>query len=456
MPPRASGPLLLALLLASASASAQIGTSFNRTGSGARAAGMANAFIAVSDDGTAASWNPAGLGQLRKPELSIVSSTLGRSLGAEGVRTRDGLAAFTSAHSSYQSTYLDFASLAIPVTLWKKPVTFQASWRRLYTLDYREVISTTRVPVVPEGPPPVRVDNNSDLVGSVNLLSIAGAVKLTSRLALGGSFNHWRGDWTEDQSFAATPVPAGDSTFRTFAQTNSVRGNSFSVGLMLTYPRWSVGLVHQGSLDADFSATQSLIASDEPPVPPDSTEGILNFPRAFGAGGAWHPSPRWTVALDFTWDDWTDAVLDTDVTGRINFLDGLPQDRTSSRDTIAVNAGAERLFFGEGFVVPLRFGAAWEPQGARDPFTRDPVNFVMLAVGTGYNTNSLKFDAAFQYRWASYLAGGDFGLEPSSPEAPLAVGERTSKEWRLKLSLIVRITDTEKLNRTLKKVFGGS
>jgi hypothetical protein len=80
----------------------------------------------------------------------------------------------------------------------------------------------------------------------------------------------------------------------------------------------------------------------------------------------------------------------------------------------------------------------------------------MLAVGTGYNTNSLKFDAAFQYRWASYLAGGDFGLEPSSPEAPLAVGERTSKEWRLKLSLIVRITDTEKLNRTLRKVFGGS
>jgi hypothetical protein len=75
-------------------------------------------------------------------------------------------------------------------------------------------------------------------------------------------------------------------------------------------------------------------------------------------------------------------------------------------------------------------------------------------VGTGYNTNSLKFDAAFQYRWADYTSGGDFGVRAEPSEIPLAVGERKSKEWRLKFSLIVRITDTEKLHRTLKKIFG--
>ena len=62
------------IMLAGASgAAAQVGLVFNRTGSGARAAGMANAFIAISDDGTAASWNPSGLAQLRKPELSVVA-----------------------------------------------------------------------------------------------------------------------------------------------------------------------------------------------------------------------------------------------------------------------------------------------------------------------------------------------------------------------------------------------
>src|SRR2546426_5972552 len=148
---RLGGWMVVALLVSSSSASAQ-GANFNRTGSGARAAGMATAFSAVSDDGSAASWNPAGLGQLRKPELSVVSTTSGINLRAEGFRTRDDLSAFTTAQSSYQSTYLDFASLAVPVTLWGKPVTFQGAWRRLYTLDYREVVSLDRAPLAPEAP----------------------------------------------------------------------------------------------------------------------------------------------------------------------------------------------------------------------------------------------------------------------------------------------------------------
>jgi long-subunit fatty acid transport protein len=456
MRPRAALLWLAALASYGPSVSAQTGLSFNRTGSGARAAGMANAFIAVSDDGTAASWNPAGLGQLRKPELSIVSSTIDRILAAEGFRTRDDLAAFTPLRSSYQSTYLDFASLAVPVTLWGKPVTFQGSWRRLYTLDFREVASTTREPLVPEGPPPLRIDSNEDLVGSVNIVSLAGAVKLTPRLALGGSFNFWRGDWSDDATVSETPLTnGGESAFLTNNQTNRVRGNSFSLGLMLTYPRWNVGVVHQGALTSDYTNRTTLITSGAPAIPTLTFDSKLRFPQALGLGGAWHPAARWTVALDLTWDDWSDAVIDSPEMGRVNFLDGLPADRTSTKDTISVNAGAEHLFFGDGFVIPLRFGAAWEPQGGRDPYTRDPVNFVMLAMGTGYNTNSLKFDAAFQYRWAHFRSGGSFGLARPMPEQPTAVGDRDSKEWRLKLSVILRVTDTDKLRRGIRKVFGG-
>ena len=449
--------LLAALAFLGPRASAQVGLAFNRPGSGARAAGMANAFIAVSDDGTAASWNPAGLGQLRKPELSIVSSTIGRSIVAQGYRTRDDLATFTPTRSSYQGTYLDFASLAVPVSLWGKAVTFQGSWRRLYALDYREVVSTTREPLVPEGPPPTRIDINDDLVGGVDLLSLAGALRLTRRVAIGGSVNFWRGDWKEDVWTSETLLVApGGTGYLTTSQTSRVRGDNFSVGLMLTYPRFSVGLVHQGALHSDFSATANATASGTTEAPRQSAQGSLQFPRTFGLGGAWRPAERWTVALDFTWDEWKSAELDTPETGRINFLDGLPPDRTSSRNTTSVNAGAEHLFLGAGYVIPLRFGAAWEPQGARDPYTRDAVNFVMLAFGTGYNTNSLKLDAAFQYRWARFQTGADLGgLTESQPELPSAVGEQESKEWRLKLSLIFRVTDTAKLHRTLGKVFGG-
>ena len=446
---------LLALVITSASgASAQTGVPFIPTGSGARAAGMANAFIAISDDGTAASWNPSGLAQLRKPELSVVSTTVGDSSVAGGFRTRDELSSFSTARASYRNTYLDFASLAVPVTLWGKPVTFQAAWRRLYSLDYREVVSITRDPLVPEAPPPVRFGSNNDTIGSVDLVSAAVAVRFTPRFALGASFNLWRGDWDEFSLVSATPLDAADvSRFESVSQASRVRGDSFNLGLMLTYPRWSVGLLYQNAVSADFSTSQVVTSSDASEGAAQA-EGTLQFPRAVGIGGAWRPAPRWTVALDLTWEDWTDTILDTPYTGRINLFDGLPPDHSSTRDSLSVNAGAERLFAGDGFVVPLRFGVAWEPQGARDPYTRDPVNFVLLAVGTGYNTNSLKFDAAFQYRWASFMSGANFGTVAYSPLLPSAVGERSTQQWRLKLSLILRVTDTDKLKRGVRKVFG--
>src|SRR6266852_1379292 len=43
-------------------------------GSGARAFGMGGAFLARADDATAASWNPAGLSYLRRPEFTVVGA----------------------------------------------------------------------------------------------------------------------------------------------------------------------------------------------------------------------------------------------------------------------------------------------------------------------------------------------------------------------------------------------
>jgi hypothetical protein len=446
----------LALLLAVSTASAQAEFDFTRTGSGARAAGMANAFIGVSDDGTAASWNPAGLGQLRKPELSVVTTTSGRTLRSEGFRTRDDQSMFSPGRSSYKTSYLDFASLAVPLTLGGKPVTFQGAWRRQYTIEFREALSITREPLVPDGPPPVRIDRNSDLVGAIDGISVAGAVKLTPRLALGGSVNFWRGDWTLAVDVAETPLAgSGLPAWRTTREANRVRGKSFTLGVMLTYPRWSVGVLHQGPLRTGFSADETVTTSGTPAAPPGRIDGTVHFPQAVGVGAAWRPAPRWTVDLDLIWDDWNAGALEGVGPAPTSLFDGLPIDRTSTRDTISANAGAERLFPGEGFVVPLRFGVAWEPQGGRSPYTRDPVDFLMLAVGTGYNTNSLKFDAAFHFRWTHFRDGGEFGLTEGEPVLPSAVGERDVKEWRLKLSLIVRLTDTDKLRRTLRRVFAG-
>ncbi|MET0556784.1 MAG: hypothetical protein ABW221_27335 [Vicinamibacteria bacterium] len=444
--------LVLGLVALTSPVAAQTGLVFNRTGSGARAAGMANAFVAVSDDGTAASWNPAGLAQLRLPELSIVNTTSGQALSADGFRTRDGLSTYSPTRSAYQDAYLDFASLALPARIAGKPVTFQGAWRRLYALDFRTITSTTREPLVSEAPPVATFADNHDVVGSVDLVSLATALKLTSRLSVGGSLNLWRGDWTETGNLSETPsTPGVRPTFATFNQTNRVRGENLNLGLMLTYPRWSVGVLHQMALRSDYSGRGDVTASDFPGTRESSFEGILHFPRALGVGAAFRPAARWTVALDVTRDEWRDAYVDVGA-GPESMFDGLPKDRTSARDTTSVNAGAERLFVADGFVIPLRFGVAWEPQGWSNPYTRDHANYVMWALGSGYNTNSVKLDVGFQMRSAGFQDGIEYSLD-TNPLLPDAVGRHSSREWRVKFSLILRLQDPEKLRGLVGKIF---
>lgn len=123
------------VLVGSSAAHAQLGVSLNRAGSGARAAGMANAFVAVSDDGTAASWNPAGLAQLRKPEFSLVYEVNGHGLQVSGIRSPDDRFAFSNYGFDDSRASLDFASATVPFTIAGKRVTVQLGWQRLYQLS---------------------------------------------------------------------------------------------------------------------------------------------------------------------------------------------------------------------------------------------------------------------------------------------------------------------------------
>ena len=79
-------PLLLAASTASAQSvsspfaiiAEQSRTAISIQGTGARAVGLGGAFIALADDASAVSFNPAGLAQLLSPEFSLVAESLQR------------------------------------------------------------------------------------------------------------------------------------------------------------------------------------------------------------------------------------------------------------------------------------------------------------------------------------------------------------------------------------------
>ena len=440
--------------------------SLNRPGSGARAAGMGNAFIAVSDDGTAASWNPAGLSQLRQPEFSLVHSTTDRTLAQEGYRTRDQSAAYTTLSTGSAFANIEFASAAVPFSLGGKPVTLQAGWRRLYQLSSKARGDTTRVPqsTATEEESLLRTDSVVD--GSIDVWSLAGAVRLTSRLSLGVSVDLYGGGWLETSSTSEDPGVAGPTDFASLVTTNDVDGHNLNLGLLLAYPSFRVGAVYHQGFWSDYRLTQTVRSSLVEASSIDLGSGArVHLPQSLGLGLSWRPKPLLQFALDFTYDEWKEFLADRGPTISpevVSAFDGLPPELSATRNTITVNAGLERLFPVRGRYVPLRLGASYEPQGARDPFVRQDCDHFILAAGTGLNTNSLKLDIAVTYRWGAYEnatdirpvyqvgQAGDFDLPPS----PEAFGSLLLHEWRVKVSVIYRVTDTDGLKGLLKKVFG--
>jgi long-chain fatty acid transport protein len=424
-------------------ASAQTDVSLNRAGSGARAAGMADAFIAVSDDGTAASWNPAGLAQLRQPEFSLVYGVNDRRLEYSALRSPDDLFAYTEHGAGNTSGSIDFASAALPFTVAGKPVTLQAGWHRLYQLSGEIGGRTQRVPLEDPSAPPLSVDRMNRLDGDINVISMAAAVKVTSHAALGASVNFWRGDWEEQLSLVEEPGPGGSTAFFSAFSEDRLRGENASLGLLLTYPSWSVGLVHHWPFWASYQSIGSRHSSQAPAMQVVIDDARFRFPRSFGVGAAGRLPSRWTIAASVTYDDWTDAVVEgiPGVPTPLNFFDGLPPEITTTRDTVSLNLGAEHLVVLDGSVIPVRLGFGWEPQGAMDLVTRDPVDYHLASVGAGYNTNAFKLDAAVQLRWADVEISEPLSVERmlEGPLPPDAVGRGSSREWRVKISVIYRL-----------------
>ena len=433
--------------------------SLTPAGAGARAAGMANSFTALADDGTAASWNPAGLAQLEKPEASVVFSASGQSIENDAAQARSGPGVYSPYRMSYNRGSFDFASMAFPFALGGKPVTLQVSWQRAYRLWFHS--PATIMESLPSGPGAL-IHSRTDLDGSIGFFSLAGGVRLTERALVGASLNFWSGDWSMGTSILDTPagVPPPNSQILSFRQWNHISGTNYNIGILLLYPKASVGLVYRSAFHANYHFNTRL-ASNLPNGGQTSSDyaTTLRFPRQISAGVAWKPTDTWTLALDLTQIQWSRMEIQG-VTGAfppLNFLDFLPASTTTTRDTLAFNAGAEYLWLRPKAVIPLRFGLAYDPQGGRDPWRGDPVNYYVLALGTGYNTNAWKLDAAVQYRWANFHSSSY--IEPASiaqtPRTPDAYGPVHTAEWRVSFSVIYRMNESSGMNRFFHKAFVG-
>lgn len=429
-------------------------TAFTVQGAGARAIGTGGAFIAVADDASAVSFNPAGLAQLLRPEFSTVGKQLTRRQDFQRFSGPD--VSFDDSSSSDRSTSPDFWSFTLP---WKHNglnYTFQLSRQRIFDFSFssdREFNSRV-------GTTPRKNRQYVDQRGGVNLWSAALGAELTPRLLLGGSVNLWRGSWSfKSDSLAMTPGGA-PLTELSFQQDNSFKGFNWSVGTIWRSEYLNVGAVYRSAFTADYGFTNTVMFEDYTGTTEDTLDQSpaqtfrLEWPESLGAGLGLHLHPRWLVTADWTRIRWSRTTIRA--TGSpydgLNFFD--LQAATRTPDIVDFHSGTEWIaFLGERVVIPLRAGVFREPQPLVDRRTGEQRVFKGWTAGFGIKSGALTVDVA--YKKSDSMRKVSRLQFTSTGTTTYTTGEEDLDEKRYYISLIWQM-NPERVKKTLHWLFVGN
>lgn len=448
--------------------------SFNPSGAGARGLGMGGAFIAVADDGTAASFNPAGLTQLRRSELALVG--FGDRLESSSRLLGDPFGdPFKTDHYA-----LDFAGLAVPFDVGGKNLTVQVAYQRSVDLFGEGQAAVLGAIPVDDDFLTFAADLNPKQKGAFHTASLSTAYQVTQRLSLGATFNYWVADWNASGTGqfrvlfpgAQNPVLVEQESF---SQDQDFTAFNANFGFLLKYPRFSIGGVlrmpfgaeynlHETGLDQDFLEGVETVVDDK-------MRTTFHWPWSAGAGIAIRPVKGLTLAADYTSTRWSRTYLEsvpggvlgtdtqTDAAGNEvatfvdrNFFDLLPASLTNTANTNSWRVGGEYLIVTPGVVIPIR-GGVYRDESPVPQFNEAGRKIDGYSFGTGLNFDRIVFDVAYEHRKSEGAVGLLIGRF-SDFEAP----QEKVKEQRIVASVIYRFGgggNEDPLKKFFHDIFAG-
>jgi long-chain fatty acid transport protein len=411
-------------------------------GSGARAFGMGGAFLARADDATAASWNPAGLSYLRRPEFTVV--------GARNSFTRlpTGAGFTRLLEDSFAGSTLDFAAATYPMEIGPASGSVQLSFQRVFSFQGDRTVERTDQTLTSTGN------------GGFDVLALGTGFRVVRSLRIGATVNRWVNGYRQDRNRVASRGTT-DQNFD-FA----LSGWNFNGGLIWSpLESLNLGVVGKTTMKgavvldrvrADIipqaadpvltrnTANSTVLRTDEDPTP-HRVPVSISIPGAVGAGISWRPWSVLTASLDFTRTFWskgrirnffTLARTEPDQTSPLpQVFQNLPYptlDDLFQSDTEQLRVGAEYVVLGRRLKVPLRAGFFTDKQYFFD-FRNQPPRFRGFTAGVGIAAGPLLIDVAYVRETGKYL---DPEADPEDPEARGA--ERTTRFNRVFISVIYR------------------
>lgn len=419
-------------------------------GSGARALAMGGAFIAIADDATAASWNPAGLCFLEKPELSFALLPINKVTTRNGAYQYDYYGSTYHRQSQYESydfaqsgSNIDFTSFAWPLRFGNLKIVPQLSYQR--AINGRMNIDMSRN---------YQIDRNYNSGrnrswqynqtyqraggGGLDLLSPSVGISFTSKLYLGVSFNYWLNDVTikGTRDIAWT----GREGSRTWEDTEkqvtdilySYEGLNVNIGAIYKpTQKLRFGMVFKSPFSMDYSETYSnnyTFSYASADYYQYDEMGTIKWPRTIGVGVAVLPQDNLTISMDYTTSQWSTAQYEyiwSDSDGRGDYGDtefyptfydsGAAEQgyNRSQLNTYQIRFGTEYVLtepkMANLVVLPLRAGVFLDRQLFRESDLSD-VSFVGISTGVGLVWSQITVDIAYVHIMGSYLNRGDMSF----------------------------------------------
>ncbi len=397
-----------------------ISTSPNAVGSGARAMGMGGAFIAVADDATAASWNPAGLSQLKKPEFSFAFSYFNRREGYSSSSHREA-----EGMQKADNRELNYFSIACPFVMFERNMIVSLNYQRLYDFERDVNLNFQSEPSGGLGQDSFSQNIDFRQYGGLKAISPAFAVEITPSFSLGVTLNiwtdklFWSNGWESDNIVDLTISQAGSNDINTrvvehdryhdFKGVNMHLGflwrpNSFlTIGGVVKTP-FKAKARHEKRINTTIDVSGGGTSSESPLYFKENVD--LEMPLSYGIGAALRFSDRLTVSMDVFRTEWSKFILEDGSGRRMSPVTGKLSHETDVKATNQVRLGMEYLFVLTRAVIPLRLGLFYDPE----PSEKNPQDFWGFSVGTGFSAGKTVVDLAYQFRFGSNVQGALLGV----------------------------------------------
>jgi long-chain fatty acid transport protein len=389
-------------------AQSALGAGFAVTAQGAAASGKGGAFTAQADDPSAIYYNPAGISQLRAPQLLVGTTVIIPDTSYRPLQTG------RSTKEEPQTFFLPQLYVTAPITRdltagiglytpFGVATDWPTDWDGRFQITYVGVQATMLSPTVSW-----QVRPNVALAAGMNVAY----VKLTERRQINLS------QVSEDAGFG--PV-AGNPEGAIEVEGDTV-GFGYNLGAIITpVEQWQLGITYRSLVRADINDAHADFTIPSGPLasffPDGGAEAMITLPPTVRAGVLFRPTPQWNIEGEAIWTGW--STVDQLV---VKFDQGLPPPGTDTTpllwdDAMAYGVGAQY----EWSDFALRGGYTLDyspiPEGTVSPILPDGTRH-WFSTGVGYKGSRWSTDLGYHLILFHRVKNNQFGSDFSSTGTP--------------------------------------